>query len=293
MTLPPEALPLAELQARFASALRAGFPRSNEAASGFPSDATRPDESTTALAECILDDGLAPAARVQVYRNNVQAMFEGALARTYPVLRRRVGEDYFARLAVEYRQDHPSQSGDLHWVGRRVPEWLGLRTAGSDYAWLADLARLEWACEEALVSNSLPAAATDSLARVPPEGLVDALFSLQPGLRLVSSAFPVWSVWQANRPGSPGDAVDPSLGPQHVVVVPDADGLALLSLPADQFCFVEELAAGRTLGRALDASGLPIERLAGTLAWLFGAGLVTAVIPQGASATREGETPAS
>jgi hypothetical protein len=293
VTLPPEALPLAELQARFGSALRAGAPRSNEAASEFPSDVAPPDESATALAECIVDDGLAPAARVQVYRNNVQAMFEGALARTYPVLRRRVGEEYFARLSVEYRQDHPSQSGDLHWVGRRFPEWLGLSTAGSDYAWLADLARLEWACEEALVSSSLPAAAADSLARVPPDGLADTLFSLQPGLRLFSSAFPVWSVWQANQPGSPGDAVDPSLGPQQVVVVPDEDGLELRSLPVDQFCFVEELAAGRTLGRALDASGLPVERLAGTLAWLFGTRLVTAVIPQGASAPGEGETPTS
>jgi hypothetical protein len=289
----PDALPLAELQARFAAALRAGAPRSNEAAPGFPSDVALPDEPAAALAECIVDDGLAPATRVQVYRNNLQAMFEDALARTYPVLRRRVGDDYFARLAVEYRQDHPSQSGDLHWVGRRFPEWLGLRTAGSDYAWLADLARLEWACEEALVSNSLPAAAADSLARVPPEGLAGLQFSLQPGLRLVSSAFPVWSVWQANQPASPGDAVDPSLGPQQVVVAPDADGLALRSLPVDQFRFVEELAAGRTLGSALDASGLPVERLAATLAWLFGAGLVTAVTPQGASAPGEGETSTS
>jgi len=293
VTLPPEALPLAELQARFASALRAGVPRSNEAASEFPSDVTLPRVSTTALAECIVDDGLAPAARVQVYRNNVQAMFEGALARTYPVLKRRVGEDYFARLAVEYRQDHPSQSGDLHWVGMHFPEWLGLRAAGSDYAWLADLARLEWACEEVLVSDSLPAAQADALARVPPEDVADALLSLQPRLQLVSSAFPVWSVWQANQPGAPGDAVDPSLGPQQVVVAPDAVGLVLHSLPVDQFRFVEELAAGRTLGRALDASGLAVERLAATLAWLFGAGLVTAVSPRNAYSHGEGETPTS
>jgi hypothetical protein len=260
---PPDLLPLAELQARFAAALHAG--------------AAQPDARATALAECIVDDGLAPAARVQAYLNNVRAMFEGALARTYPVLRRRVGEDYFARLAAEYRQAHPSRSGDLHWTGRHFPGWIASRMAGTDYAWLADLARLEWACEEALVSEWLPAAPADSLARLPPEERAGALLSLEPGLRTVSSAFPVWSVWQANQPESPGDVVDPSLGPQQVVVAPDADGLVLHLLPADQFHFVEQLAAGSTLEDALDASTLPIERLGETLAWLFGAGLVTGV----------------
>jgi hypothetical protein len=260
---PPDGLPLAELQARFAAALCAG--------------ASQSDGPAAALAECIVDDGLPPAARVQVYRNNVRALFEGALARTYPVLRQRVGEDYFARLAVEYRQAHPSQSGDLHWTGRRFPEWIGSRMAGTDYAWLADLARLEWACEEALVSERLPPAQAGSLACVPPANVADVLLSLQPGLRTVASAFPVWSVWQANQPGATGEAIDPSLGPQQVVVAHDADGLMLHSLAAEQFGFVEQLAAGRSLGQALETSGLAIEQLAETLAWLFGAGLVTDV----------------
>jgi len=268
---PPDTPPLAELQARFAAAIGAGT--------------ARDDDPVTALAECIVDDGLAPAARVQVYRNNVRAMFEGALARTCPVFRQRVGEDYFARLAAEYRQAHPSRSGDLHWTGRHFPEWIASRLAGTDYAWLADLARLEWACEEALVSEWLPAVPADSLARVPPEELAGVRLSLQPGLRTVSSAFPVWSVWQANQPGAPGDAVDPSLGPQQIVVAPAADGLVLHLLPADQFHFVEQLAAGSTLEDALDASGLAVERLGEALAWLFGAGLVTGVNRPGGSTT--------
>jgi hypothetical protein len=260
---PPESPVLAELQSRFASALRAG--------------AIGSDQQSAALAECIVDDGLAPASRVQVYRNNVVAMFEGALARTYPVLRRRVGEQHFATLAAEYRRDHPSRSGDLHWTGRHFPAWIGARTAGTDYAWLGDLARLEWACEQALVSEWLPAAPAGSLAGLLPEELATARFLLQPGLRTIESAYPIWSVWQANQPGSSGDAVDVSLGPQRIAVVPGATGLVLHSLPADRFLFVEALAAGRPLEHALDESSLPVERLGEALAWLFAAGLVTGV----------------
>lgn len=264
----PEAPSLAELQARFASALRASDSQPNEEAQ---------------FAACIVDDGLAPAARLQVYRNNVRAMFTDALERTYPVLRQRVGGGYFARLAAEYRSDHPSRSGDLHWIGRHFPSWIGTRMAGTDYAWLADLARLEWACEEVLVSEYMQPAPADSLARLSPEQLAGARVALQPGLRTVSSSFPVWSVWQANQPGSSGKTVDPSLGPEHVVLAPDPTGLVLHSVPADRFRFVEQLAAGRTLEDALDVSALPIEQLAETLAWLFGAGSVTQVAAPGNS----------
>jgi hypothetical protein len=264
---PPEAPSLAGLQARFATALRAS--------------GKQPDADAAAFAACLVDDGLAPAARVQVYRNNVRAMFTAALERSYPVLRQRVGEGYFAKLAAEYRSDHPSRSGDLHWVGRHFPEWIRTRMAGTDYAWLADLARLEWACEEVLVSEWLQPAPADSLARLMPEQLAGARLALQSGLRTISSSFPVWSVWQANQPGSSGETVDPGLGPEHVVLAQDATGLVLHSVPADRCRFVEQLAAGRTLEDSIDASALPIERLGETLAWMFGAGFVTQVAAPG------------
>ncbi len=257
----PESPSLAELQAQFASVLRAGNATPNDDAAGF--------------AACIVDDGLAPAARVQVYRNNARAMFTGALERTYPVLRQRVGEGYFERLAAEYRRDYPSRSGDLHWIGRHFAQWIGARMAGTDYAWLADLARLEWACEEVLVSECLQPAPAGSLALLAPEQLAGARLALQPGLRTISSSFPIWSVWRANQPGSSGETVDPSLGPEHVVLAPDPTGLVLHSVPADRCRFVEQLAAGRTLEDAIETAALPIEQLGETLAWLFGAGFVT------------------
>jgi hypothetical protein len=258
---PPDARSLAGLQAGFSAALRAR--------------GAAADDAVRALTDCIVDDGLAPASRVQVYRNNVRAMFDGALARTYPVLKRRVGDACFRELAMQYRTDHPSRSGDLHWVGKAFASWLEVRVGGSDYAWLADLARLEWACEESLVASRLCPLDPQALARVAPETLADIGLRLQPGLRSVSSEFPIWSVWQANQGEASGNPVDPELGPQHVVIACTDDGLVLHSIPADQFRFVAQLASGAPLGEALEASGLEVERLPGVLAWLFGAGLVT------------------
>lgn len=263
MNSPPDATTLAGLQARFAAALRA---HGEEASAAIG-----------ALADCIVDDGLAPAARVHVYRNNARAMFEGALERTYPVLRRRVGEGFFRGLALEYRAAYPSRSGDLHWVGRAFPAWLAERLAGGEYRWLADLARLEWACEETLVAERRLPLDAAVLARVPPEELADVGLALQPGLRVVQSAYPVWSVWRENQPGAAGHPVDLALGAQHVVVSCSDEGPVLHSLPADQCAFVAALAAGTALGDALESSGLDVEQLPGVLAWLFVEGLVVAL----------------
>jgi hypothetical protein len=263
VTSPPDTPTLASLQARFGAALRS---------SGADADA-----AIDALAKCIVDDGLAPASRVQVYRNNSRAMFEGALERTYPVLRRRVGEPYFLGLAREYRVRHPSRNGDLHWIGREFASWLKRHLAGSDYEWLVDLARLEWACEEVLVSPRRPALDASQLARVVPDTLADVGLELQPCLRFVRSEYPVWSVWRENQPAEAGNPVDLSQGAQHIVVTYGDEGLALHSLPADQFDFVASLAAGATLGEALEASCLDVDRLPGVLAWIFSDGLVVAL----------------
>jgi hypothetical protein len=260
---PPDAATLAHLQGRFAAALRESGPESEAA--------------IRQLADCIVDDGLEPARRVQVYRNNARAMFEGALERTYPVLRRQVGDDQFAALAQGYRAEHPSRSGDLHWVGEKFASWIAPRVAADGRAWLADLARLEWACEEAMVAARLPPLAPAELARVAPEMLAEVGLVLQSCLRTVSSRFPVWSAWRACQVDGSGEPVDLALGAQHVVVTCGDTGLVLHSLPEEQFLFVATLAGGASLGSALELTALDVEALPGMLAWLFGEGLVTAL----------------
>jgi hypothetical protein len=272
----PEATSLAETQARFARALR------DPQAGPVTGDAT--------LLAGIREDGVAAAARLNVYRNNAHAVFRTSLERTFPVLARRVGDGYFRRLASEYRTDHPSRSGDLHWVGSAFPSWLERRLAGSEYAWLADLARLEWACEEVLVAADAAPIGLDALAAFRPEDLAGLSLGLQPALRCVHSAYPVWSVWRSNQPDGSGGAVDLALGAEHVVVTRAADRPVLHLRPETEVRFVAALAAGQRLAAALEQSGLPVDGLAEALAWLFQYGLVVTLDSTGDAGTPGGST---
>jgi hypothetical protein len=259
MNLPRESTGLREIQSRLAAALRAldhGAPACIE------------------FAQAIADDGIPALARLRVYRNNTRLIFVEALRRTYAVVRRRVGDEFFERLAHEYRDAHPSRHGDLHWVGECFPEWLASRLSDSGYEWLADLARLEWACEQAMAAADASPLPLAALGRIAPDRLAETVIAVHPSVRFVSSACPIWSVWQENQPEGAGRSVDLARGAEHVIVAASDDGLALLSVPAEEFEFAAALAEGRTLGDALERAALPVERLPQALGQLFETGLV-------------------
>lgn len=261
---------LRDLQAGFAAALRGEAP----APAG-----TGNDGAARALVEEIAGGAFEPRERLQIYRNNSRAMFDGALERTYPVLLRRVGEDYFRQLAHDYRDRHPSRSGDLHWVGRHFPGFLTEHFAGSGYEWLAELAALEWACECALVAADEPAVGVEVLAGLEADALAATCLRLHPSLHCIAATVPVLDVWRANQPDADGRPVDLARGRQNVLVSCGDAGLELREVGAQTLEFVRQLQAGAPLAEALERAALPTEAFAGTLGFLLDAGLVTGARP--------------
>ena len=219
---------------------------------------------------------VVPAANLSIYRGNVRHAFRTSLEQSFPVVRKRVGDDYFGQLAHHYRERFPSRSGDLHFVGEKFAGFLADHLRDGDYAWIADLARLEWSREEALVSPELPAVGAEVLARFTPEHLEDLVFAFQPSLRLLSSSYPVFSVWLANQNGS-APPVDQSLGSECGLIRNRAESLEITRLEPRLFSYLHALAGSATLGEAMDVSGLDEASLLSALGFVFGEELVTAV----------------
>ena len=229
-----------------------------------------------ALRDPGVDCPVIPAGRLDIYRGNRQHNFRGALELTFPVLHRRVGDEFFAQLAHHYQERFPSRSGDLHWAGRDFGEFLAVHLAGGDYAWLADLARLEWARQCSAVEAVAAPLGPDALAAFAPEQLEDVRFSLQPSLRLLESPFPVVSVWLANQSEN-APPVDQSLGSERGMTLARADGVEVARLAPDLFSYLSALHGGATLGEAMVRAGLDGPRLTQVLGYSFGEQLVTGV----------------
>jgi hypothetical protein len=178
--------------------------------------------------------GVRPLRNFSIYRNNAFHAFHGALELSFPVVRKRVGDDYFRQLVALYRLRHPSRSGDLHWAGRDFAVFLASHLHGGDYAWLADLARLEWAREQSSVAPLLASVGADVLARFAPEELEHLVLALQPSLHLVASDFPIFSVWSANQGGN-ASPVDQSMGSECGLVRQRIDGVEVRQVEPNLF----------------------------------------------------------
>jgi hypothetical protein len=231
-----------------------------------------------------------PPANLAIYRNNAAAGFLGALQSTYPVVRRRVGDDYFRQLGALYRARFPSASGDLHWVGRDFARFLDEHLEG-EYLWLADLARLEWSRAECSVATELPRITAGALARYDAQQFEHLVFGLQPALKLLSSSYPVFTVWLTNQAEN-APPVDQSVGSEQGMVLPRSDFTEVRPLDAPLFSFLSALHDGLPLGAALTHSSLQVSALTQALEFTFNEGLVSSLTLNEA-ATCDDEVPSA
>ncbi|MBV8147267.1 MAG: putative DNA-binding domain-containing protein [Gammaproteobacteria bacterium] len=228
-------LPLRELQERFASRLL--------------------ETGWESVLDWIRADGISASARLGIYRNNLQAGFTKTLALEFPVILRLVGQDYFSQVAVEFLGGHPSRSGDLHHVGAPFPGFLQRRFAASEYSYLADVARLEWAYQECLVAEDSDCMDPHTLRGVPVDAYPNLRFRIRPACRLIDSPFPILRIWEANQPDAQvPDFIDLGTGADHVVLMRTPAALSLSRVPPGDFQLLTAFAAGETLERALDAA---------------------------------------
>ena len=198
--------------------------------------------------DALFDDAEAPSPGIAIYRRNVQSNLHDALAATYPIVRRLVGESFFREAARRHSREYPSRSGDLNEYGAEFARFLASYPHASALPYLADVARLEWACHECLHAAEIPALNFAALGRVDPERRGDIRFRLHPAVRLVRSTHPIAAIRAANLPGGEGDVREE--GPDHVLIA-RCDGEARVDrLDAREWDFLAAFARGATLEEA-------------------------------------------
>jgi hypothetical protein len=203
--------------------------------------------------EDVASAGKFSAARLAVYRNNARETFHKTLAATYPVVRRLVGEQCFRGLARSYSHDFPSRSGDLARYGAELQTLLEIYYRDTAFAYLADVARLEWDCAEADTAAGGTPLDLLTLAELPAEDCARLRFTLRAPVRLLSSRFPIYSIWEAHQ-ANEVEHVALSRGAEHVLVTRRHGAVRVYRLDAGTFAFARSLADGESLADAATAA---------------------------------------
>lgn len=203
----------------------------------------------------VRDQGLAPARRLQIYRNNMMVSLADALAAVYPVVQRLVGEDFFRHSARRYIPLHPSRAGHLQPFGAAYAEFLAGFEPAAGLPYLPDVARLEWAWHEVFHAAAAPPLDLARLAAVPEDARDGVQLHLQPAARLVASDYPVLSIWQTNQDGHAGDStLSLDSGGEQVLVIQRDLEVELHALGRAEHELLDRLARGATLAEAAEAA---------------------------------------
>lgn len=202
----------------------------------------------------LADAGARRDARMQVHRRNAEANWHDALAAAYPVVARLVGPAFFREAALRYAEAEPSASGDLEEFGAAFAPFLAAYPHAATLAYLADVARLEWALHESERAGDAAPLDLAALARCAAGDPGAIRLRLHPAVRLIASPHPILAIWEANqagRDGSPEDAPGAAR-----VLVRRVGGVALpAAIDAFDWTLLAALAAGETLDQACVALG--------------------------------------
>lgn len=228
-------LPLSELQSRFRDVSLGG--------------------DASLLSGVILGDGLNAEDRLNIHRNNTTILLTEALAATFKVCHKLVGEDFFEAVARVYVRTHPPQNPCLYMYGHDFAEFLNTLPQIESVPYLPDVARMEWLWNEAFHAADTNALNAADLSDIAPEVYGDLIFEPHPTLRLIDSPYPIKEIWNLNQDGVPEDAtVDLDEGGQNLAIVRRRSHVQMIELSPGGFVLTKRLSEGETLNAAFEAA---------------------------------------
>lgn len=228
----------------------------------------------------IRGDGLAPAARLAIYRHHVVTTLTAALQAAFPVVCRLVDERFFAYATDRYIQVEPPSGPCLFEYGAGFADFLAEFPPCRSFPYLADVARLEWAMQRALHAPDARPLPIRAIQGVAPELAASLTITIEPSVTLLPSRYPIDRIWHANQAGGPEPTVvNLADGGARLEIRRDGDDVVFRELHPAIFAFRHALARGADLAAAT-AEALaadPSFDLGPALVTLFGDGLPIAL----------------
>ena len=204
-----------------------------------------------AAVEFVIDDGIAAENRLNIYRNTGLGNLVGALRISYPAVRKLVGDEFFEGACRAFIDAHPPRSAYLNEYGTGFADFLAEFPPADSIAYLADVARVEWAVTAALHADDAASLDVTTLAGLPEDA--DPVFVTHPSVSLVTGDSPADAIWRAviedDETGLATIQLDQ--GPVFLVVSRGADGVAVARLSEEEWRFTQMLFASAPLSWAL------------------------------------------
>lgn len=194
-----------------------------------------------------LDDPSLTDTALQIYQKSMHGNLSAVLKATFPVCCRLVGDDFFRQLAKGYIAKTKHLQPDITAYGVGFPSFVAQTISVHQLSYLADVARLEWACHHAFHGPSVFSLETAALAEVSVTEQPRLTFTLYQHSALIHSSYPILRIWQVNQPDFEGDqTIHLGEGEVYLLVHVRDRALCIEALTAEAFKMLTYFAAGMT-----------------------------------------------
>jgi hypothetical protein len=197
-------------------------------------------------------DGRPSSRRFAVYRNNVVVGLTQTLKDAFPAVHRIVGAEFFQAMAHAYVVIDPPRSPMLLDYGVGFPDFIDHFEPATVLPYLSDVARIERAWTGAYHEAEASPIGLSAFAEIEPDQLSAMSLLLHPSVRIVSSRFPVLTIWQMNVDGGVPAPVDLAAGGEDALVVRPEASVEVRSIPSGSLEFIHALASGRSVLAAFE-----------------------------------------
>lgn len=198
------------------------------------------------------------ASGISAYANNILFNRVDALAEAFPVVKQLVGDEFFNAMALAAAKAQPSQSGNLNLYGAGFAAFVADFPPAQSLPYLADAARVDWLGHCAYYAVDHAPFDPARLATLDADAQSALCFELGPAVGLMTSAWPVASLWRAHQPEDSPDYNDfpsPDQGGERVLVWRDARRrVRVMRLLPAEFAFLDACQRQQPLTEALECA---------------------------------------
>jgi hypothetical protein len=190
--------------------------------------------------------------RVAIHRRKITADFVLELATRYPAVKRLVGKEFFRDLAHAYVSADQPRAPGIWCHDARFPDFIDWFAPARPIPYLGAIARIELARGLAGRTAEADSLRAEDFTGLPRHQLAQSRVTLHPSVSIVSSPFPIYSIWKVNQTRAAVVPVAPWAA-EAVLVARSAGAAQVHKLAPGQAAFLTALNKGMMLADAIDA----------------------------------------
>jgi hypothetical protein len=134
-----------------------------------------------------------------IYQNSAIGNIINALAITYPVIQKLVGEEFFRAMCRRFITKNWPKTANLDDYGADYPLFLLEFEHVKHLAYLSDVGYLEWLFQRSSLADDSEAPDWSVLTNVEANETLKLKFKLSPWVRLIKSVYPIDKIWTMNQ----------------------------------------------------------------------------------------------